>query len=331
MTRPLHLLLILFIACFHVPCSCFHAKRSSSEHKSIHLTNLRASLISDSAASILSGSLAGAIGVGVAFPFDSIKTKQQALSTATGSSPGFMKMIPLILKNEGVQGFYVGVVGTMIGQSLIKATAFFSNSWALSVLEMPGMLTGSSSRLLNLIIAACFSGFVTSFLVAPIERVKILMQTDTDKKFKNELDCALNVIRTEDDGIFGLVFRGLGATFAREIPGYGFYFFVYSFLQDSVIGNYLAPLGISSLVCGAMAGISSWIPVYPIDVVKTAQQNTQGQGNSKGFLETASELNGKYGVGVFFDGLGPKLVRAAVNHAVTFFAYDSFMSILQSI
>ena len=33
-------------------------------------------------------------------------------------------------------------------------------------------------------------------------------------------------------------------------------------------------------------------------------------------------LKNKHGYGIFVDGLSPKLARAAVNHAVTFFVYD---------
>lgn len=70
--------------------------------------------------------------------------------------------------------------------------------------------------------------------------------------------------------------------------------------------------------------MACWIPVYPFDVIKTNLQNTQG-GNeeSMSFLGTARQLVDTYGYGVFVDGLTPKLARAAVNHAVTFYVYGS--------
>lgn len=111
-----------------------------------------------------------------------------------------------------------------------------------------------------------FIGFVTSFLVNPIERIKILMQSDKNGIYQSSVDCALKVIKK--DGFKGLLVRGLDATLAREIPGYGLYFVVYSVLMTSTFGIALGP-NFSPLVCGAAAGCLSWIPVFPFDVVKT--------------------------------------------------------------
>jgi solute carrier family 25 carnitine/acylcarnitine transporter 20/29 len=72
-----------------------------------------------------------------------------------------------------------------------------------------------------------------------------------------------------------------------------------------------------------MAGVSCWIPIYPIDVVKTVIQNTQGEDKEQGFLQVASELYENHGPGVFYDGIAPRLLRQAVNHAVTFGVYDA--------
>ena len=83
--------------------------------------------------------------------------------------------------------------------------------------------------LIQLVLAAGFAGFVTSFLVNPIERIKILMQADYKGEYSSELDCAGKVL--EQDGLSGLCVRGLTATIAREVPGYGMYFVFYSLLM----------------------------------------------------------------------------------------------------
>lgn len=60
-------------------------------------------------------------------------------------------------------------------------------------------------------------------------------------------------------------------------------------------------------------------------------QNTQGDPTNQSNLaldrdpniwETAVTLQKEYGFGIFFDGISPKLLRAALNHSVTFFCYD---------
>jgi len=51
-----------------------------------------------------------------------------------------------------------------------------------------------------------------SFVINPIERVKVLMQADTDvvKRYTSSIDCGVKVV--QEDGIFGLIGRGLDAT-----------------------------------------------------------------------------------------------------------------------
>jgi solute carrier family 25 carnitine/acylcarnitine transporter 20/29 len=127
-------------------------------------------------------------------------------------------MTKLILVEEGLFGLYTGVWGTMAGQAVIKACAFWSNSFALNFL-----LQGrASASLVELALAAGFCGFVTSFVVNPIERIKVILQSkvNTNIGSDNYWRCFLDVLST--DGVGGLMFRGIEATLLREIPGYGF-------------------------------------------------------------------------------------------------------------
>lgn len=68
-------------------------------------------------------------------------------------------------------------------------------------------------------------------------------------------------------------------------------------------------------------------------------QNTQGSGSNQQtqsmsssssdssafgqtMLSTALELAKRGGLSAFYDGITPKLIRASINHSVTFFVYD---------
>jgi len=100
--------------------------------------------LSPTVASLLAGSVAGAIGVGVAFPLDTLKTRSQVMgqpqaneaATETGNSNsnniGMFELIQLIYAAEGIKGFFGGVRGMMIGQAFIKAVAFGTNGWMLA-------------------------------------------------------------------------------------------------------------------------------------------------------------------------------------------------------
>jgi len=319
------------------------------------------SVIGTGAASIIAGSVGGAIGVGVAYPLDTLKTKSQVYAQERSAQqkqqqqqksnkpPGvvctdedcyaiespeenLVSLVKMILELEGVAGFYGGVKAMMIGQALIKSVAFSANTFALGVLasgvvEEVGGGTGVEETVaagfVALLLAASFSGFVTSFLVAPVERVKVMMQAQQNSLYANELECAQAVIETEGWG--GLFSRGLGPTLAREIPSYAIYFLVYGILMQTTPAENLG--SVAPLVCGAISGCACWIPVYPIDVVKTLVQNTEG-GGSDSAIDVAVQLYKDDGIGAFYNGLTPKMLRASVNHAVTFYVYALVMDAL---
>jgi solute carrier family 25 carnitine/acylcarnitine transporter 20/29 len=304
--------------------------------------------------------------VGASYPLDSLKTKQQALALQ-GRQKTLTETVKFVLQDEGISGFYQGVVGIMFGQALIKSSAFASNQWALTSLQQLGVTSAAatttaagaaalaSPTILQLMTAASFSGFVASFVCNPVERIKVLMQAgNTDEVgYSNEIDCLTKVV--QEDGWWGLFSRGLSATLVREVPGYGFYFVAYSLALQTA---FIQSLGsFAPLLGGALAGMAAWLPVYPADVVKTAMQNTkgtknrgprptarqgagaggsesegrqgsQGRGGSKeeGFIDVAVRLQQDQGWGVFVDGLTPKMLRASLNHAVTFFVYDAILA-----
>ena len=59
-------------------------------------------------------------------------------------------------------------------------------------------------------------------------------------------------------------------------------------------------------------------------------QNTSGgKGESLSYFAAANYLRDKFGFGIFFEGIQPKLFRAAVNHSVTFLVYDFIMRSIQ--
>ena len=65
-------------------------------------------------ASLFAGSIGGAIGVGVSYPFDTLSTKAQ-VNTGKGNEEqlNLIKSIARIWKNDGIRGFFEGVLVTV--------------------------------------------------------------------------------------------------------------------------------------------------------------------------------------------------------------------------
>ena len=267
------------------------------------------------AVSLGAGMLGGAIGVGVSYPLDTLKTKTQSVA---GSDSNPIELAMQIVRTEGIGGFYSGVSSTMAGQAVIKGVVFFVYEACKTSLESADLGTT------GLILAAMVSGAVGSLVVTPVERVKCVMQAGEAGAYSSPLACISDLVQR--DSLRGLAFRGLGATMLREVPAYALYFVSYDLCRDALLAGEWCPEGVIPLVGGAVAGAMSWIPVYPIDVVKTRIQvevdaAASGDGAAS-FVGTMRRLWETGGVAIFWDGLGPKLARAVVNHAVTFWVFD---------
>ena len=119
----LHLLIVIAFLVIAAASRPSRPSRSSSRtHRKSYIVALDP---------LVSGSIAGAIGVGVAYPIDSIKTKTQTYASQGIRLSAIDTVKKVIDEKNGFQSLYSGVSGVMVGQSLIKATAFASNAWAL--------------------------------------------------------------------------------------------------------------------------------------------------------------------------------------------------------
>ena len=218
------------------------------DHRSSSSTTTTSlSVLGTGVASLLAGSVGGAIGVGVAYPLDTLKTKSQVYGQQNAQKrkeqqeeqeqrrleqkqhniqhgdnhggaasvplppPGtagtiehhypvespeedLISLVKLILEMEGIPGFFGGVKAMMVGQALIKSVAFSANELALGILndsstaavtgismgaeEMSTAAAGDAvvaTSFVTLILAAAISGFVTSFLVAPVGKKRLVI------------------------------------------------------------------------------------------------------------------------------------------------------------
>ncbi len=307
------------IAAWVSPASTSNIHSKMTNNKAHPSTTQISLMMPEAATSLLAGSIAGAVGVGVAFPLDTLKTKQQvemesssridytlspngALAVSRAAPLSLLETIVGVFQEEGIGGFYGGVRTSMAGQAIIKATAFSVNTAVLH--------SGFS-----LVAAAATAGLVTAFFAVPVDRIKVLMQTDS---YESELECFEAVI--ESEGVKGLLTTGLLPTLFREVPAYTLYFYLYGMLMSS---GYLgtASLGpLAPLIDGAVAGACCVVPVHPVDVVKTIVQHSASE-----WQDVVSEIYEGRGMEGFWEGLSPRMSRAAINHSVTFAAYDFLM------
>lgn len=89
--------------CFRAPCTAVARPRRLG-HSRVHMSAGGATAMVPAAVSLVAGSLGGAIGLGVAYPLDTLKTKTQ--SSAGDSMPSNpFALAARIYRDEGIPGF----------------------------------------------------------------------------------------------------------------------------------------------------------------------------------------------------------------------------------
>lgn len=168
-------------------------------------------------------------------------------------------------------------------------------------------------------------------ITAPFERVKVLLQIQGQKTLapgeKPKYAGGVDVVRQlYKEGGIRSVFRGSTATLARDGPGSAAYFAAYEYIKrkltpvDPVTGKPSGQLSLPAITCaGAAAGVAMWIPVFPVDTVKSRLQTMEGKPTVGGVI---SGLYKAGGVKAFFPGFAPAIARAVPANAATFLGVE---------
>lgn len=169
-----------------------------------------------------------------------------------------------------------------------------------------------------------------TLITAPFERVKVLLQIQGQKqllpgekpKYSGGFDVVKQLYR---EGGVRSVYRGSAMTLARDGPGSAAYFATYEYIKRKLSpvdanGNPTGQLSMKAVIAGGgAAGIAMWIPVFPIDTIKSRLQSAEGRPTIGGVV---GGLYRNGGIRAFFPGIGPALARAVPANAATFLGME---------
>lgn len=175
--------------------------------------------------------------------------------------------------------------------------------------------------------AGFFSAIPMTLITAPFERVKVLLQIQGQNppppgqkpKYSGGIDVVRQLYK---EGGIRSVFRGSAMTLARDGPGSAAYFAAYEYIKRRLTpkdanGNPTGELSLPAvLTAGGAAGVAMWIPVFPVDTVKSRMQSATGRPTIGG---TISSIYANGGFKAFFPGFGPALARAVPANAATLY------------
>lgn len=271
------------------------------------------------------GSIAGAFGKLIEYPFDTVKVRMQTQDAKT--FPTTLSCIKYTYRNEGIaRGFFQGIGSPIFGASLENAVLFVSYNQCTSFLEKHAKITA----LQQIIISGAFAGACASLVLTPVELIKCKLQVSNLQNLQSGIKKPTKILPTirlvlQERGVMGL-WQGQSGTLIRETLGGVAWFATYELLK-----NYLKSLhedGRDSdtwelLVSGASAGLAFNASIFPADTLKSMMQTEH-----IGLLQSAKRVMAKSGVSGFYRGLGITLIRAAPANAAVFYTYETLSKII---
>ncbi|KAM7262627.1 hypothetical protein ACFE04_000310 [Oxalis oulophora] len=172
---------------------------------------------------------------------------------------------------------------------------------------------------LRRLISGGIAGAVSRTAVAPLETIRTHLMVGSCGNSVS--DVFENIMKTE--GWTGL-FRGNFVNVIRVAPSKAIELFVYD-----TVKKYLTPKNDempkipvpASLVAGAVAGVSSTIITYPLELLKT--RLTVQRGIYKNFMDAFVRIIQEEGPGELYRGLTPSVIGVVPYAATNYYAYDT--------
>ncbi|KYK59516.1 hypothetical protein DCS_00646 [Drechmeria coniospora] len=281
--------------------------------------------------SLAAGGFGGICAVIVGHPFDLVKVRLQTAERGVYSSA--VDVVRKSIARDGLRrGLYAGVSAPLVGVTPMFAVSFWGYDLGKQIVgSISPAAPGAGLSIAQISAAGFLSAIPMTAITAPFERVKVILQVQGQKALapgeKPKYSGARDVVRQlYREGGLRSVFRGSAATLARDGPGSAAYFAAYEYIKrslsprDPVTGKPTGALSLTAITCaGAAAGVAMWIPVFPVDTVKSRLQTAEGNVTIGGVVR---ELYGKGGFKAFFPGFGPALTRAVPANAATFLGVE---------
>ncbi|XP_065161769.1 congested-like trachea protein [Atheta coriaria] len=267
------------------------------------------------------GGIGGCLATFVGYPFDTIKVRTQTLPAIDNKLPTPGIVMKNLIKKEGILGLYRGILAPL-------ATIIPNYGMSFCTYKVCKIFIGPREHELletqDYFISGCTSGFFTSFIQAPADRVKVLLQIQRLHSHKEDALSAKEVIKKlYKDGGLKNIYKGIGATLLKEIPANGAYFATYETLRDGMTNRGReATTPRVAMIAGGTAGLTYAILVAPLDVLKNRVQAAKWDAYPRGVRDVLPELYKTEGLRGFTRGLTPVLLRAVPANVACFFGFE---------
>lgn len=263
------------------------------------------------------GGLTGFLEAIICYPTEFIKTQLQLQSKTNPEFTGMADCATKTMKVHGVTGLYRGALPLILGSSGKQAARWTGYEMGCNYFkDEKGNLTVPQRML-----AGAGGGVSEAILaVTPIETLKTRVTDDMRRgtgKYTGSFDAVIKIIKS--DGPSGL-YMGLVPTIAKQATNQAVRFPVQFYCMQLMTGGdkQYAANPLYNGAAGAVAGGVSVLLTMPQDTIKTRMQGEEAKKLYKGTLDCAKQILKNDGIGFFYSGTWPRMIRVSLDVAITF-------------
>jgi len=296
------------------------------EHQTIHW--------GDMSADFWASYVSGAIGILIGNQLDVLKVRAQARTVVVESAG-------TVAPEQGTAGqrfttLFRGAAAPVLGYGALNSILFVSFNRSLKWMD-PSIFDYTKLAgvdLSKIWLAGAIGGFATFVVSAPSELIKCRAQLAVDGH-----GSSYAVFRDiwKSGGLRGLYYGGT-ITSVRDAVGYGWYFWSYELSKRLLLSRQANPFLDATttdvLISGGIAGVVTWVSIYPLDVIKTRLQtqstsashpetdalihstHVSSRRHTQSSVHVAREIWHTTGLRGFYRGLGICSLRAFIVNAV---------------
>ncbi|XP_043267259.1 mitochondrial coenzyme A transporter SLC25A42 [Venturia canescens] len=277
--------------------------------------------------SLLAGAAAGALAKTTIAPLDRTKINFQ-ISKKPYSAKAAIEFLVQSYTKEGLMSLWRGNSAMMVRIMPYAAIQFTAHEQWKRILKVNGPETDKKKRFL----AGSLAGVTSQSLTYPLDLARARMAVTHRDEYKTLHEVFLRIYQREGVSAF---YRGFTATILGVIPYAGFSFFTYDTLKQWFAVHAVDSPGLSamsSLICGALAGVVGQTSSYPLDIVRRRiQTSAVTRTHYHTIYETSVKIYTEEGVMAFFKGLSMNWVKGPVAVGISFATYDTILVTLRKI
>ncbi|XP_062508159.1 mitochondrial glycine transporter-like [Corticium candelabrum] len=264
--------------------------------------------------SFLFGCVSGLSSTVLLQPLDVVKTRLQlrsGISSRLARKNGMTSVFLHIFRSEHPLALYKGLLPSMVrivpGVGIYFSTlTFLSNHLNLHPSPVQSLFVAAVAR------------FCACVALHPFTVIKTQLESGLFK-YSGMLQAIKEISRV--GGLKGL-YRGLGATVARDVPFSSCYFMFYNMMKQSELfeSYFVVPPSAAHFLSGIVAGTLASLITHPPDVIKTRLQAEPQQYRHAvhAFVDIVQTESPR----TFFSGILPRLIRRTLVAAISWTVYE---------